>query len=71
MNKNVAASADNETAHINAEKARQACPINSTWRLETELSRTEENKEFSRFNHVVMAENDAACIAGFDCNIIR
>ena len=57
MNKNVAASADNETAHTKAEKARQAWPISNTWRLVTVLSSTEENKELSLFSHILKADN--------------
>ena len=69
MKKNIAASADNETAHTKAEKARQAWPISNTWRLETALSSTEENKELSLFSHTWKADNADEFSAELEFNI--
>lgn len=52
-----AGTADTKKAQTNAEKAKEACPNKHTWRLDTDPSRTEEKRRFSRFNHIVTAED--------------
>lgn len=51
-----AGTADTKEAQTNAEKAEEAWLNKHAWRLDTDPSRIEEKRRFSRFSHIVTAE---------------